>query len=741
MPKINYIHTNFTSGQFSPLLRGRVDIQKYYNAAATIENFIIRPYGGVHRRPGTYYVGEVKTSSKKTRLIPFEYSTTQAYIIELGDQYMRFYMDNGQITESGSAVEIATPYLEAELFDVQYAQSADTLYLAHPNHAPRKLVRNSHTSWTLSEVDFFRGPMLSDNSTTMTMTPSDDTGDDITITASDDYFDDDMEGALLRIKDGFVKIDGINSATEATGDVQEDADGSAGDLNTGVAATTDWAEGAWSDYRGYPACVTFYEQRLFFANTKEKPQTVWGSVSNDYENMTTGANDDDALDYTLGSGQVNAINWLMPGKVLAIGTEGGSFTLSSGSDAQPLTPTNVVVRRDVTYGTDNIMPVQIGNFVYFVQRNSRNLRELGYSFEKDAFEALDMTLLAEDLTEEGIVDITYQQAPNDLLWCVTGDGNIAGLTRQIPQEVIGWSKLTTDGEFESIATIPGDTEDEVWVIVKREIDGSDVRYIEYFKPFSQPSEQDDLFYVDSGLSLDSPYTITNATQADPVVITTDSAHGIEDGDTVIIRNVEGMTELNGKRFLANNVTSDTLELQDTDGNDIDGSSYTAYDSGGEIRECVDTISGLSHLEGKTLSVLVDGAVHPDCTVTSGSIDLNWKAGEVHAGLSYDSILETLPLEGGAAQGSAQGQIKRIAQVTVRLYESLGCLIGTSVSQDIIPFRSVGDSMDVPPPLLTDDKMVQFPNGYDKKAQIYIKQSQPLPLNVLAIISKVEISET
>jgi len=126
-------------------------IQKYYNAAATIENFIIRPYGGVHRRPGTYYVGEVKTSSKKTRLIPFEYSTTQAYIIELGDQYMRFYMDNGQITESGSAVEIATPYLEAELFDVQYAQSADTLYLAHPNHAPRKLVRNSHTDWDLSD--------------------------------------------------------------------------------------------------------------------------------------------------------------------------------------------------------------------------------------------------------------------------------------------------------------------------------------------------------------------------------------------------------------------------------------------------------------------------------------------------------------------------------------------------------------------------------------------------------------
>jgi hypothetical protein len=740
MAKVNYIHNSFNAGIFSPRLYGRTDLEKYFSGVEECENFILKPYGGVERRPGTYFVAEVKTSSKSTRLIPFQYSTTQAYVIEMGDQYMRFYKDNGQITDSGSAVEIATPYLEAELFDVQFAQSADTLYLAHPNHAPRKLTRSSHTSWTLTTVDFFRGPMLDTNSTTTTMSVDSNTGNDITITASAAYFDEDMVGALFRIKDGYVKLDTYTDTTHMKGDVQENADGSAGDLNTS-GAETDWAEGAWSDYRGYPSCVTFYEQRLFFANTKHQPQTVWGSVSNDYENFETGAEDDDSLNYTIGSGQVNAIKWMMPGKVMAIGTAGGSFTLSSGSDAQPLTPSNVVVRRDVTYGSDDIVPVQIGNFVYFVQRNSRTLREFGYSFEVDAYQALDMTLLAEQITEGGIEQMEYQQSPNNVLWCVTGEGNLACLTRQIPQKVIGWSEVKTDGDYESVAVIPADEEDEVWTIVNRTIDGSTVRYIEYFKPFEIPSEQEDCFYVDCGLSLDSPYSISSITQADPAVVTTSSAHGLSNGDTVIIRGVEGMTEVNKKRYLAASVTSDTFELQTLAGDDVDSSSYVAYSSGGEVRKCVETVSGLSHLEGETVSVLADGAVHPDVTVTSGAISLNWKAGEIHAGLPYDSILKTLRLEGGSQMGSSQAVVKRITDVTVRMYRSLGCTVGTEDSQDIIPFRSMGDSLDEPTPLYTGDKKILMPNGYDKEGQIYIKQAQPLPLNITAIISKVSVLDS
>ena len=146
--------TNFTAGELSPRLDGRNDIAKYSSGCKTLENLVIYPHGAAARRPGTQFIAEVKTSSAKTRLIPFEFSTTQTYILEFGNEYMRVYKDKGQVLSGGSAFEITTPYLTAELFDIKFAQSADVMYITHPSHATRKLSRTGHTSWTLTEVDF-----------------------------------------------------------------------------------------------------------------------------------------------------------------------------------------------------------------------------------------------------------------------------------------------------------------------------------------------------------------------------------------------------------------------------------------------------------------------------------------------------------------------------------------------------------------------------------------------------------
>ena len=161
--------TNFTGGELSPRLDGRNDLAKYPTGCKTLENMIIFPHGSAARRSGTQFVAEVKDSTKETRLIPFEFSTTQTYILEFGDQYIRFYKDNGQILSGGSAYEISSPYLEAELFDIKYAQSADVMYICHPNHAVRKLSRTGHTAWTLTEVDFQNGPFMDHNISTTTL--------------------------------------------------------------------------------------------------------------------------------------------------------------------------------------------------------------------------------------------------------------------------------------------------------------------------------------------------------------------------------------------------------------------------------------------------------------------------------------------------------------------------------------------------------------------------------------------
>ena len=222
--------TNFTGGELSPRLDGRNDLTKYASGCKTLENMIVYPHGSAARRPGTQFVAEVKDSTKKTRLIPFEFSTTQTYMLEFGDQYIRFYKDNGVILSGGSPYEIVSPYLEAELFEIKFAQSADVMYICHPNHAVRKLSRTGHTAWTLTEVNFTNGPYLDNNITTTTFTISAHTvGAGRTLTASaitginsDTGFQTTDVGRLVQFRNGYGKITARTSTTIVTIEILTD---------------------------------------------------------------------------------------------------------------------------------------------------------------------------------------------------------------------------------------------------------------------------------------------------------------------------------------------------------------------------------------------------------------------------------------------------------------------------------------------------------------------------------------
>jgi len=732
MAKINYIQTNFSSGEFSPQLEGRVDIAKYANGAKTLENMLVKAYGGAYRRPGTYYVAEVKDSTKAVRVLSFRFSVTQAYILEIGDQYMRVYKDGGQVQSGGGAYELATPYLEADIFDLQFAQSADVLYVAHKSYAPRKITRTAHDAWTIDTITFTWGPFLAENDTATTLNPSGVAGS-IDLVASADVFDSGHVGAYFKITNGatigYVQITAVTDARNAVADVKE---------TVAAGAVTTWCEGAWSDYRGYPGSVTFYEQRLCWGGSTHKPQTFWASQTDDYENMEAGSGDSDALAYTISDNQVNATSWLSPLRSLVIGTVGGSFILDTGDDT-PVTPSNVSIRKELSYRSMRLVPKMIGQFLYYIQANEKTVREIGYDYSTDSFIGNDVTLLSEHITGDGIVDMDVQEAPDNVLWCVRSDGEMACLTRQIEQQVTAWTRIVTDGDFKSVAIIPNGAEDQVWVVVERVIDGNTKKYIEYFKPFDFGNEQEDCFFVDCGLTLDSPDDIEGITRADPCVITA-TGHSFIDGDRVRLRGIVGMTELNQRYFLVANAAANTFEITDLEGNDIDSSLYGDYVSGGEIRKCVNSVSGLDHLEGETVKVLVDGGTHPACVVASGEITLNSYYSEVHAGLAYYPKILTLRPETGSSMGAAQGMMRRIYKATVRLFESLGVKIGTEDGQDEISFRNSGDPLDKAPDLYTGDKEVQFPGGYSKDGRIYITQDEPLPMTVLAVIYKLTISD-
>ena len=223
MPKAAAALTDFTAGELSPRLDGRVDLQKYFSGAKTLSNMIVHPHGGASRRPGTIFVAEVKSSAQAARLIPFEFNVEQTYILQFGPSYFRILKDGGLIESSGSAVEVVTTYTEAELPELKFAQSADVMYVVHPDHPPRKISRTSHTAWTIADIDTIRGPMQDQNVTTTTLTASARTGS-VTITASASTFASTDVGRLVKLHNGYAKITGYTSATAVTATVQENED-------------------------------------------------------------------------------------------------------------------------------------------------------------------------------------------------------------------------------------------------------------------------------------------------------------------------------------------------------------------------------------------------------------------------------------------------------------------------------------------------------------------------------------
>ena len=727
--------TNFTAGELSPRLDGRNDLAKYSAGCATVENMVIYPHGAAARRPGTQYVASVKTPANKTRLIPFEFSTEQTYILEFGNQYIRFYRNNGQIESGGSPYEISTPYLTAELFDIKFAQSADVMYLTHPNHQTRKLSRTGHTSWTLAAVEFTNGPYLDTNTTATTMTTSAHTvGTGRTLTASavtginsgSGFLTTDV-GRQIRFRDGYGIITARTNTTVVTVEILIDMGSSS--------ASTDWSLGSFSTTTGFPSCVSFFEQRLVFAASINNPQTVYFSKSGDYENMDANIGgtvaDDDAIIYTIASNQVNAIRFLTSARTLIIGTAGGEFVVSGGGDNSPITPTNIMIKKQSNHGAANVDAISVGNATLFLQRAKRKIRELAYNFDVDGYIAPDLTILAEHITEGNVVEMAYQEEPLAIIWCVRGDGQLIALTYQREQEVVAWHRHIVGGVFgtgdavvESVAVIPtDDSEYELYMIVKRTINGATTRYVEYLHTFNFDQTDNTSFnYLDSQLDLSKSQTTLTA--------------GISATDTTIpVASISGLSA-SGKIKIGGEIISyagiSSLNLTGcTRGQNI--TTATSHTSGDTVKEVVNIIAGLDHLEGQTVSILVDGATHPTKVVASNQITLDRFGTDVKVGLSYTSILKTMRIDAGSQDGTSQGKTKRIYEVTARLFETVGVEVGPDLNNmERIPFRTSADPMDQGIPPFTGDKEVEFRGNYDTDGFMMVRQTQPLPLTLLSL---------
>jgi hypothetical protein len=932
------IINSFNGGELSPLLSAREDISKYQSGCSLLENMITLPQGGIQKRPGTQYIATVFDANYPTKLIPFNYSTGISYVIEAGEDYMRFFRDGTLVLGTGTTpYNLATNYDSSEAFDAQFTQSADVMYFSEPNHFPQKLSRHDNNDWTIESIPITTGPFMAENITDTTVwldsvSPNNVTGSqiysassgtstasqafndssnadgegwitavgnvanqyiqvnfsspvtvkkiriqpcwnkttstydvrhcridgkanlndqwtkipvtswsgrcsvyevneieieqianytdwaevevnniadynymrvycydnwgsltrtalkevemfesDVNMIASADIFDPNHVGSLWKLRhhrndkaitgvldanessdnltikkrqvkrttggssvvfkksagslsqsmsigedvefqftthgtwEGTVALekstdDGVTWQTVVKKHSKEDTnidfegtEDEKGDVlyrvtmtdwvaaatnactyalnvmdyyNEGIVrvlsyvdanevgveiirdvndtnATTKWSEGEWSTYRGFPRTVTFFEDRLLFGGNNNKPDTIWGSVTGDYENFKQGADDDDSISFTLASRQLNEIKWMSGQKTLLIGTSGAEWTVG-GSEDNPLTPSNVRAKQQSAYGSADLPAIYANDTVLFFQRNAKKIREMAYNWELDSYISPDMTILNKEITGDGIVNAAFQQIPDSLLWCVIADGNLATFAYERKEQITAWSKQITDGLFESVAVIHGSPEDEVWVETKRSINSANVRYIERFKP-REFAEANDAYYVDCG------------------------------------------------------------------------KTYTTD---------VNVITTLNHLNSESVFILADANIveandvtHTLKSVSGNSVTLGRVSQKVHVGLPYTVQMKTMPLSWIAQGTTVQGRIKRINEVIARWYRSGDFSIGKD-STHKEAYLITGQT--------TDEDRKTFPPGYDRSGYVYVYQYSPEPFTLLALMMEFQV---
>ena len=939
------VQNSFNGGQIGESIQQRFDDPKYTSALRRLENMVVSTQGPITRRAGTRLVANAKNPTDDIRFIPFVFNADQAFVIELGDRYVRFFKDGAQVFVDGLPLDVATPYLQAEIRDVDYAQAGDTIFLSHPLHPPAELVRFADDNWTYQATDFAPGPSQEfgfqpDTIVSLTAT----TGAGIAIgTASPAFLETDVDRLVVQIDgpgsavitsvtsdvlvgadvinpfttttygsgewglDGSPRADlspdkatpigskivvsallekplgenlisngsfdlglddwtsyspvvlatgttnpdtsnlvqlidttkeflnlgvvpnhqvrnltdnsqgdvlsvgttsgGVNNTIFTTGMIGGDGDFDIGDsytiedgsavvvtngiaslrgalagtawmeqsittvagqtyrvtfdvLNTPISAqvgtapqtsdlfsvatflvgnevelsfvatselsyvqfrnnqnlvaqidnveartfsadtfrTTDigkllklsngiveitsvpdptkifgiirktltddndvlagaWSieEPVWTSTRGFPAKVTLFQQRLVFMGSTDNPLDIWGSVTGDFFNFSSGVNDGDSYRFTLTSQEVNQVQWMSGANEILIGTQREEFSIAGGG-GRALTPTNVIVRSPTRYGSVAIQPQRVGNATIFIQRDGRVVRELIFSDSVEDLEAADLTVFADDITLSGVIDLTYQQFPQPTLWAVRADGTLLSAAYLRRQRVIGWAVHPTQGTVKAVTVIPAGGEDQVWIAVERF----------------------------------------------------------------------------GRTF---------IEFLDTQGGHYGQLTLdSAVSSSGAATT---TATGLSHLVGQTVRVLGDGANFGTFTVNNfGSISgFPIPAAQIDVGLDFTSVVETLrPIIFGANGGASPTIAKPVdnTRIVIRLLRSGE---GFTVQGDRAPLRIPPNPMSLVHPLFTGDYQHDGGSNGNDEATIIIVQDLPLPLSIQSVTRFTDVGET
>lgn len=766
MPNVRTLSRSFGGGELTPEFYGRIDDAKFQTGLATCRNFLVLPHGPAANRPGFAYVNATKYSgSKKTRLIPFSYSTTQTMVLEFGNQYIRFHTNGATLLSGGSPYEVTTPYLEADLFDLHYVQSADVLTIVHPNYPPQELRRLGSTSWTLTAVSFVSSLVAP---TSVSASASGGTGTTYTYvvtTVGANAIDESVISSAASCNGNLLATSAYNTVTwaAATGaqryKVYKQQNGLYGyvgqtdqltfkddNITPDLSVCAPIVNNPFPGAGDYPGAVSYFEQRRCFAGTSNKPQNIWMTKSGTESNMNYSlpTRDDDSITFRVAAREANTIRHIIPLTNLVLLTSAAEWRITSiNSDA--LTPTTVSVRPQSYVGASNVQPVIINNNMIYPAARGGHMRELAYSWQANGYVTGDLSLRAPHLFDGNtIADLAFSKSPYPIVWAVSSNGSLLGLTYVPEQQVGAWHHHDTDGAFETVCVVAEGNEDVLYAIVKRTINGSTVRYVERLST-RLFGTQSDAFFVDCGATLNTANaTATTVTVSggttwntnDTVTITASAAlfaypATTDVNDAIVLTDSAGTTY----RLTITSTSSTTvatarlgsalpIELRSTA---INGFSFAR-----------DSVTGLSWLEGKTVSILADGAVHPQRVVTGGTITLDQASAKVQVGLPITADIQTLPWAAQIDSGFGQGRTKNVNKVWLRVYRSSGIFVGPDSDNLTEAKQRTTEIYGSPPALKSEEIPVMITPSWDDSGQVFVRQSDPLPLTVVSMTLEVAV---
>ena len=709
--KFNQALNNFTSGEWSPKMVARSETDQYAKSCRKIQNAIVQMQGGAFKRPGFLYqeiVGDLFNSMQnatKVRLFPWSLSNGKRYVVFASETsptggvgscpWYVFDTDDGttHLIVGSPSTDVGDPYID----EAQFCQVADTLFIVSRG-APPRMLRLEGSNFSFRSYWEYWSTTLSGSQTgnaypfetlnsagvngTITATGTFTVGGSVALVSSNPIFqpqmdDGDFYGLFLFTAGGVLgaaSITAVTDTTHATATVIAALPG-ASPTTYGVNSGTGFAKAAWNGYSGWPRTITSHQGRLIFGGNIGFPDTVWGSrignVFQMFENfLATGYADDNSRAFTLtpSSKEASNILALSSAKVLTINTDRSEIVAYGSNGA--LGPNDLNFDSSTSFGAERVQPVRVNNYLTFVQRGGRKLRDLIFSFDENQYKSSDLAFVADHLTNgEPIVEMAAAEIGSSVLFSRTQLNNLLALTLDRDYQVNAWSEQILGGAYLQgtpqilcMCSVPKQENnlDGLFVLVKRTLNGASKVYLEKMGQFFDndaivPITGDIPVYLDSALRKISP-----------------------------------------------------------------------------VAALVHT--GFNHLAATVVTVVADGNfIGTKLVTTGGEITLDVPARDVLVGLPYVMIVQPSPVEQGVQIGNPQGITKRVVEFFIRFFNTVGCKYGRIGELYDIEFRTSANPLNGPIPLFTGDKYLKFPPGYSRTFELAIYSDTPYPCNVLAIV--------